>query len=104
MSKVAPEKQPRLAIALDPDRLGLLAGAVAATVVLAVSLFYRNADLPTALLRSAIVLLVSYVATFILVSVIKRVMLTEIAIKKEEERQRALERSKKSEEKPGGTE
>lgn len=104
MSKLAPEKQPRLAIALDPDRLGLLAGAVAATIVLAVSLFYRNADLPTALLRSGIVLLVSYVATFILVSVVKRVMLTEIAIKKEEERQRALERISESEEKSGGTE
>jgi predicted branched-subunit amino acid permease len=104
MSKWASDKQPRLAVALDPDRLGLLAAAVAALLVLIVSLFVRHADLPTALIRAGIVLVVSYVAIFILVLIVKRVTLTEVAIHKEEEQRKALERKKESEKDSGGTE
>jgi TRAP-type mannitol/chloroaromatic compound transport system permease large subunit len=104
MSKWAPEKQPRLAIALDPDRLALLAGSVVALIVFAVSVFIRNADLSAAALRAGIVLVVVYAATFILVLVVKRVTLTEIALRKEEERQRARQQAQESEGKSGGSE
>ena len=104
MSKLSSDKPPRLAIALDPDRLALLAGAVVALLVMIVSAFVRHADLPTALLRAGIAMVVCYAATFILVAIVKRVTLTEVAIRREAERRRILERKQESEEKPGGTE
>jgi len=91
MARTASDKSSRLAIALDPDRLGLLAGAAAATLVLGIGLFYRHADLLSALLRAGLVFVVSYAAAFVLVLVVKRVALTEVALRKEEERQKGPE-------------
>jgi len=90
-----------MAIALDPDRLGLLAGAAAGTVVLVVSLFYRDMDLPSAAVRAGLTCVVGYAAAFILVTIVKRVALSELAEHQEEERERSQDRTN-SDETPGG--
>ncbi len=82
----------RWAIALDPDRLGLVAGSLCAAGVLAASLFWRHAEVSEAVVRAGIVLVVAYTATFLLVLVIQRVTFAEVARQRQAEREQEQER------------
>jgi len=69
-------------VALDGDRLGPVVGFVAATVILVVCFFYREVDVPTALIRAGWAFVVGYAVTFVLVRVLLRTALTEFVSEK----------------------
>lgn len=62
-------------VALDGDKLGHIAGAVVALVIMAVSFYYREVDAATAFTRVGWAFVLAYGATYFLVRVILRVTL-----------------------------
>lgn len=63
---------------VDSDQLGLLAGALLATTVVAIGL-YRGVGATSVLLRAAVAFLLAYVVVFFLVMYIQRLRRTELA-------------------------
>ena len=107
MPKTAPPKaqasaKRRRAIALDPDRLGMVAGGLTACIVLLITLMLRQVDVFEAIVRAGVVVVVSYAVIFILVLAIKRITLTEIARQREAERERVLKMNQQDIEKRQG--
>lgn len=95
----------RRAIALDPDRLGLAIGGLSACVVLVVTLWFRHVGLLESAVRVGVVFVVSYAVAFVLVVIIKRITLTEIAKQREAERERIMNLNKQEgESRQGGSE
>lgn len=76
-----------MVVRLDGERLGHIAGGVAALLVMAVSLFVHKADVLTAFTRAGWSFVAAYGATFFLVRVILRVTLHQVL----EDRRTALD-------------
>ena len=76
-----------MVVRLDGERLGHIAGGVAALLVMAVSLYVHKADALTTFTRSGWAFVAAYGATFFLVRVILRVTLRQVL----EDRRNALE-------------
>jgi uncharacterized membrane protein len=91
-------------LALDPDRLGMLGGALLASTVLTVGLFVRGAEITESVIRAGVVFAVGYAAVFVLVYVIRRIVDAETARIREAERQANASKNKESEATRGGTE
>lgn len=102
MAKGAANKRRPKVLSLDPDRLGMLGATALATVVLAVGLFVREAEIAETFVRAGIAFAVCYAAVFVLVYIIRTINTAESERLKEEERQRLLAQKKaESEATPG---
>lgn len=69
MPKITSDKRGKV-IALDGDKLGHIAGAAVALVVMSLSFFYQEVDGVTAFVRTGWAFVFGYGATFFLVRVI----------------------------------
>ncbi len=89
------KRAPRV-VALDADRLGHIAGALAALPVALAQMFYRDADLLTTLVRGGWTYVGVYAATFAMVRLFLRAslfqMLEDKRARREERRRKLKER------------
>ena len=92
MQKARPGKKNRPVLALDADRLGLIAAVVVATVVMAIGFFVRQAGTFEVIWRAGLAFVGTYAATFCLVRIILRCVLTEFAEQKQTRRRERAER------------
>ena len=87
-----------MVIALDGHKLGHIAGAAAAFVVLALSLYLRQTDALTTFTRVGWTFVVAYGSMFFLVRVILKTTLTQLALERrialQERRERHREQRK----------
>jgi hypothetical protein len=92
-------KKPRRIVALNGDKLGLVAGSVVATVVMAQCFFVQHVDGPTAALRVGWAFVIAYGAAFFLVRVILRTTIFEFVIQAREKKakKRSRDKEKRSE-------
>jgi len=93
--KTAKKKKNTTLIPLDCDKLGLVAGVFFATIVMALCFFYQGVTGLETAVRVAFTFAVAYVVTHVLVRVIRRTTLTEMAEARakelEEKRARAVQ-------------
>jgi Na+-transporting methylmalonyl-CoA/oxaloacetate decarboxylase beta subunit len=92
----APSNETGTSLQLDCDRLALFAGAVVATVSMAIG-FYFEVDILAALVRAAFSYFATYVLVFLLVFVIREVL------DREERRTRIEEARRRREESEGSS-
>lgn len=89
------KRAPRV-LALDADRLGQVAGALAALPVALAQMFYRDADPLTTIVRSGWTYVGTYAATFVMVRLFLRAslfqMLDDKRARREERRRKLKER------------
>lgn len=77
MDKNGAKKGNKLSVTLDGDKLGQIAGATVALVVMAMCFYYQKVDGYTAATRVGWAFVLSYAAVFFLVRVILRTTLFE---------------------------
>ncbi len=89
-AKIRTRQKTQRTLLLNPDKLGLVVATFLATAVMGFCFFYRQADWFETAIRVALIFVMSYVATFIFVVVLKHIASTELA------KVRAREREKKT--------
>lgn len=88
----------RRVVAFDGDKLGQVAGAAAALIVIALQAFYRESDLFTTLVRAAWTFVGAYAAMFFLARVILRASLREMIERKRQRRDEVRKRRQEARE------
>lgn len=106
-AKKPAKKKSHLTVGLDAERLGLLAGAVVATLLMPWLFFYMKIDVTEALIRAGVVFVVTYASVYCVVRVVLRATLIEVVGHKKTHSSAAKETSEESalpssEERPGG--